>query len=295
MKNKVCVITGATSGLGRATAFALAQHGARVVLIGRNKRAGLEVAETIRRAHGPQAVDFFPLDLSDPIQIEATAKTIVARHTVIDALINNAGARNDTYIASRSGHELTFACNHLGHFLLTCLLLERLLSAPAARIITVSSGNHGRVPSDGLWELPQQSYNRREAYARSKMANIVFSSALANRLEHTRVVANIYEPGGVASGFARNNGLLSWGRHLLSHALHRDLVRPKTAAADLATLASDDSLAATTGRYFRRGKNLAPLSDFHTSEAAKALWQLSIKLLNVNESLGGQAWKIVQP
>jgi NAD(P)-dependent dehydrogenase (short-subunit alcohol dehydrogenase family) len=295
MKNRVCVITGATSGVGRATAFELAERGARIVLIGRNTRRGIKAAEAIRRAYGEQAADFFTLDLSDPIQIEATAKTLVSRYPVIDVLVNNAGARNDTYISGRNGHELTFACNHLGHFLLTCLLLDRLLMAPAARIVTVSSGNHGSVPSDGQWELARHAYNRREAYARSKMANIVFASALASRLEHTRVVSNIYEPGGVASGFARNNGLISWGRHLLSHAMRRDLVSPKTAAADLANLASDDSLAAVTGRYFRREKNLAPLNTLHTPEAAKALWRLSIALLNVNARLGGQTWQIVQP
>jgi NAD(P)-dependent dehydrogenase (short-subunit alcohol dehydrogenase family) len=295
MKDKICVITGATSGLGRATALSLARAKARVILMGRNEQAGSRLVENIRRKHGPDSASFIRVDLSDQSQVRTAAQTISNQHPAIDILINNAGARNDAYQTGSDGHELTFSCNHLGHFLLTCLLLEQLLAAPAARIITVSSGNHGTVPADGLWELPRESYDRREAYARSKMANIVLASALAERLRSTRVVSNIYEPGGVASNFARNNGIVSWGRHLLSHALRRDLASPHQAALGLARLALAPELAGVTGRYYRRENDLCQLTSFHHPEDATALWALSLELTSQHESPNPIRQEIARP
>lgn len=289
------MITGATSGIGKATAFGLAKLGARVILLGRNESAGMAVERTIRREHGPTAADYVHIDLSDQREVRAAAATIAGKYSSIDVLINNAGARYDAYETGRDGHEMTFSGNHLGHFLLTCLLLERLIAAPAARIIAVSSGNHGQVPADGVWELPPDIYDRREAYARSKLANIVFSSALAERLHNTRVISNIYEPGGVSSNFARNNGLVSWGRHLLSHALSHNLVSPRTAADGLVRLAHDQSLGETSGRYVRRRHDMGALTAFHDPEAASALWNLSLKLTALDERVGGEVWAIIRP
>jgi hypothetical protein len=118
------------------------------------------------------------------------------------------------------------------------------------------------------------------------MANIVFASALAERLRSTHAVSNIYVPGGVASHFARNNGLLSWSRHLLSHALQRNLVSPRTAARGLIRLASAQELAGVTGRYLHREQDQASLSSFHQPEDARALWALSLKLTGLEEAKG---------
>ena len=292
---KTAVITGATSGIGRAAAFALAKNGIKVVLLGRREKIGRAVADQIRRYHGKSSATFLSVDLGEPDQVRAVVSAIHAEHTVIDILINNAGARNDQYLCTNNGRELTFACNHLGHFLLTCLLLDCLLAAPAGRIITVSSGNHGTVPTDGCWELSREHYDRRTAYARSKMANIVFASELARRLHTTTVTSNAYEPGGVLSGFARNNGLFCWLRHVLSHVLKKDLVTSAKAAKGIERLACEPSLKRTSGRYVRREINVAALSTFHTLEDAAYLWTISTSLTGLIEPNARTAWRLIKP
>ena len=257
--------------------------------------AGMAVARRINRRYGEGSATFISVDLAEPNQVRSAAKTIKAEHLVIDILINNAGARNDEYRPTSNGHELTFACNHLGHFLLTCLLLDRLIAAPAARIITISSDNHGAVPKDGDWELPRERYDRRAAYARSKMANIVFSSELARRLRETRITANVYVPGGVASGFARNNGLSSWLKHVLSHLLKRDLSTPGAAASGLVKLACEPGFKKTTGRYVHRSGDLAALSTFHMWNDSAALWAASILKTELNEDNATDVWPLIKP
>lgn len=292
---KTAVITGATSGIGRAAALTLARNGVRVILLGRTAKTGGEIARQICRRHGTNSATFIAVDLGEPEQVRAAAKAIRTDHPAIDILVNNAGARNDRYQSTVNGHELTFACNHLGHFLLTCLLLDRLVAAPEGRVVTVSSGNHGTVPSDGCWELAREHYDRRLAYARSKMANIVFASELARRLQATNSTSNVYEPGGVFSAFARNNGLLPWLRHLVSHILKRDLATPAKAADGLVRLSSSPDMQGITGRYVRRGHDITGLSSFHTPDESSGLWALSAGMTGLLESEASTVWPLIKP
>ena len=295
MRGKVCVITGATSGIGRETALALGALGADLVLLGRNAEAGGSVVAKVRRMTGAGKIVFIGVDLADQHQVRLAAARITSEHKQVDVLINNAGARNDVFRVNPNGIEMTFACNHLGHFLLTALLIESLLAAPAARVITVSSGSHGSAPADGLWQFSAANYDRRQAYARSKLANILFAFSLAERLKQTRIASNAYDPGGVASNFSRNNGLLSWVRHMLAHGLHRDLVLPRSAAGDLVYLADGPELQAARGCYFRR-RAVVPVSVAPgNSPMARELWELSIHLAQLDERIGSRTWALLRP
>lgn len=291
MRGKICIVTGGTSGIGRATALELARRGATVIVLGRNSSAGQHVVAELNRIQGGVTAAFIAVDLSDQLKVRETAQTILSSHPRIDLLINNAGARYDRFQTSGEGLELTFACNHLGHFLLTALLLDALLAAPAARILTVSSGSHSAAPRDGSWSAKAETYNRRSAYALSKLANILFAAELARRLVGSSVVSCAFDPGGVASNFARNNGLISWARHLLSHGLKRDLILPERAAQDLVLLSSLEPAEAVNGRYVRRDQFLSvPAVD--DAKRAHELWDLSLRLTGLRDDISLDAAKI---
>ena len=294
MNGKTCIITGATSGIGRATANELGVRGAALVLLGRNERAGAAVVAHIQRRTSAPRVEFIPTDLAHQASVRESAQAILSQHAQIDVLINNAGARNDTFQRSADGAELTFAANHLGHFLLTALLLERLLQAPAARIITVSSQTHASANLDHGWETGEPGYDRKQAYARSKLANLMFAYALAHRLDDARAISIAVDPGVVASGFARNNGLVSWLKHLIAHGLRRELSSPAAAAKHIARLALDPEVAAGNGRYYRHGVAISSSAPSLDPALARDLWRLSVERTGLDETLG-PIWKIFRP
>ena len=235
---KIFVITGATSGIGRAAALGLAQPDAALILVGRNSRRGSEVVERIKKTSPGARAQFIEADLSAQNDVRQLATAIRQKFNHVDVLINNAGARFDTYGATEEGFERTFATNHLGHFLLTSLLLEHLRAAPSARIITVSSAAHRAAKVDGIWSYQEHGYDRRQAYAKSKLANILFAFELARRLQGTRIVSNAVDPGVVSTNFARNNGLLAWAKHTVSHGLRGELVSAARAASTIVYLAT---------------------------------------------------------
>ena len=280
--NRTCVITGATSGIGRAVALALGELGADLILTGRNEPAGTELVQRLRARQPRGVFEFIRTDLSRQDQIRKCAERVVETYDRIDVLINNAGARFDQYYETSDGIELTFATNHLGHFLLTCLLCERLVQAPAARVITVSSGSHSSATAEGEWCLTRDNYDRRLAYAKSKLANIMFARALAERLGATRVTSNTVDPGGVASNFCRNNGLVSWIRHLVAHALTRQLASPRKGAETVVYLAVSEEVNGVTSKHFRDNREVASSQGSYDRREAQRLWDLSVELTNTS-------------
>ncbi len=282
---KVSVITGATSGIGRAAALALAQSDTTLVLVGRNHRRGSEIVERINRENAP--AQFIEADLSVQNDVRQLAATIRQRFDHVDVLINNAGARFDTYGATEDGFERTFATNHLGHFLLTSLLLEHLRAAPSARIITVSSAAHCAANVDGMWSYQEHEYDRRQAYAKSKLANILFAFELARRLQGTRIVSNAVDPGVVSTNFARNNGLLAWAKHTISHGLRGELVSAARAASTIVYLAAGAEVAGVTGALFRERRVIEPSPAAHDRALAEALWIQSIALTGLDSPTEG--------
>jgi retinol dehydrogenase 14 len=290
----LCVITGATSGLGRASALALGARGADLVLVGRNRTAGEAVAARIRR--WPQAgnVTFLQADLSSRKEVIALAGQIARSHPVVDVLINNAGARFDHFGLSPDGLERTFATNHVGHFLLTALLLEELLRAPSARVITVASNAHLMVGGEGDWCLGPSNYDRRIAYPKSKLANIMFAYELSRRLKGTRVASNAVDPGIVLSHFARNNGWLAWIKHMGSYALKGQLCSARRSAETIVLLALSPELKGVTDKYFYEKRETESSAVSRDATLGRQLWSQSVHWSGLDEQMGS-AWKYIKP
>jgi NAD(P)-dependent dehydrogenase (short-subunit alcohol dehydrogenase family) len=205
MKNKTIIVTGATSGIGRITALELAKKGATVVLAVRNESKAKRAVANIRQEAGHDRVDYLIVDFASQASIRQMAAIFLARYDRLDILINNHGKVNILRRETADGIEETFAVNHLGYFLLTNLLLERIIQSAPARIINISSGSHrdGRIDFDNLQLQEGYSWNR--AYGNSKLANILFTIELAERLEGTAVTANALHPGWVATNIGANN------------------------------------------------------------------------------------------
>jgi NAD(P)-dependent dehydrogenase (short-subunit alcohol dehydrogenase family) len=204
MDGKTCLITGATSGIGKETAFGLARLGARVVIVGRDPDRTRAAADWIRRETGSEQVSFLLADLSSQSEVRGLAREFKDKYSRLDVLVNNAGGiftRRETTV---DGFERTWALNHLAYFLFTQELLELLKASAPARIVNVASIMH----TGGLIDFGdlqgEKSYSGIRAYSQSKLANVLFTYALARRLEGTGVTANCLHPGGVATGFGQN-------------------------------------------------------------------------------------------
>jgi len=285
MKGKTCVLTGATSGLGRATAEALGRKGANLFLVGRNEKRGMILAKGLRGLHRAH-VEFIQADLSANEEVRALAARINSNGACINVLINNAGGRFDRFQESVDGVEMTFATNHLGHFLLTLSLLRKLDCPEGGRVITVTSSAHRSARLEGIsWSASPAAYDRKQAYARSKLANVLFAFELARRLRCTRIVSNAVDPGGVATNFAGNNGLQAWAKHMLSHWVRGDLVSASTAAETIVWLATEPKLASLTGRLFRQRREIEASPDARNARLGAELWNESIKLTNTQSTL----------
>jgi NAD(P)-dependent dehydrogenase (short-subunit alcohol dehydrogenase family) len=274
--SKVFIVTGATSGIGRATALRLAQFDATLLLVGRNSVRGSAVAELINKAPKGRA-HFFQADLSVQASVRSLATSIQRDFHHVDAIINNAGARFDTHGETPDGLERTFATNHLGHFLLTCLFLESQQPG-AVRVITVSSSAHCGARPTGQWLISKNHYDRKQAYALSKLANILFAFELARLMRDTEVVSNAVDPGVVATNFARNNGLLAWAKHIISHFLRAELVSPNSAADTIAYLALAPEMGKVSGRLFRCRRETQPSKEAEDRSLASGLWTESMRL-----------------
>ncbi len=196
----------------------------------------------------------------------------------IDVLINNAGARFDNYFKNDEGIELTFATNHLGHFLLTLSLIEMLKKSSQGRVINISSAAHANGTEELYDIVAPEHYDRRLAYGRSKLANLYFTYELASRLQSSKITVNAVDPGGVATNFSRNNGLIPWMKHYLSYILNLKLISPQKASETVVYLASSDEVGRISGKYFFEKKEINSSSASYSKETAMKLWQLSLKL-----------------
>jgi NAD(P)-dependent dehydrogenase (short-subunit alcohol dehydrogenase family) len=271
MKGKVCLVTGATSGIGLATAEALAARGGTVVLVGRDPEKTARTAAAIRESARNPAVEYLLADLSSQAEVRRLARDFQARHDRLHVLVNNAGAAFKTRIESIDGIELTFALNHLAYFLLTNLLLDTIKASAPARIVNVASGAHTAVKSIDFDDLQasRRKYGAFRVYGHSKLANLLFTRELARRLEGTGVTANAMHPGLVATNFGAKMPAVVRATFRLFG------LPPEKGARTIVYLATSPKVEGISGRYFYKQKEASTSAGAQDAEAARRLWQIS--------------------
>jgi retinol dehydrogenase 12 len=272
MKDKVCVVTGATSGIGKAAATALARQGARIVLVGRDRGRAQAAAADIGSGGTPPQIEI--ADLASLEQVRELAGRLSALER-IDVLVNNAGLVLGKHLITPDGFEHVFAVNHLAPFLLTNLLLPELTAAAPARVITVSSDAHTAARLDLDDPNLEHGWDSWRSYANSKLANILFTRELARRLDGSGVTANCMHPGVVRTGFGREaRPLLRYGVMIVRPLL----LSPERGADTIVYLASSPEVAGQTGGYYVRRRRREPSAAARSDENARRLWEISENL-----------------
>jgi NAD(P)-dependent dehydrogenase (short-subunit alcohol dehydrogenase family) len=275
MQQKICVITGATSGIGLASAEALAATGARLVLVGRDREKGAATLARLKQVRADCEASMLYADLSRLDAVRAVAAELAALPR-IDVLINNAGAVFNRRAETPDGLERTFALNHMGYYLLTRLLQPVLAASAPARIVVVASGAHRRARLDFDDLQMARRFDGRTAYSRSKLCNILFTRELARRLAGTGVTANCLHPGFVATGFGDNtDGLF---RAVLSLAKRLIAIAPVRGAETVVYLATSPDVASVSGLYFGECRAQTPSAAAQDDGAALRLWNESARI-----------------
>jgi len=272
MKGKICLVTGATHGIGRETALALAELGATVVLVSRSPEETAAVALMIQAKTSSRNIDYLIADLASFKQIYRLVDEFRRRYGHLHALVNNAGGVFFRRQLSPDNLEMTLALNHLSPFLLTNLLLDTLKSSAPSRIITVSSLAHalGRIHFEDLQFT--RHYDGWAAYAQSKLANVLFTNELARRLAGSLVTANAVHPGYVATNFGMNNG---WFYRLIFNLGRVVAMSPRQASETIVYLASSSEVEGVSGKYFVNKKARRSSEISYDAGIGGHLWQVS--------------------
>ncbi len=278
MAGKNVVVTGTTSGIGRESALGLARMGASVALVARDRTRGEETLEAVRAVSTGGAPSLFLADLASLAEVRALAASIASALPTLDVLVNNAGAIHMTRKPTADGFEMTFAVNHLAPFLLTNLLLPKLLASAPARVVTVASEAHRQARLDFDDLQGERDYAAFRAYGRSKLANILFSNELARRLAGTRVTSNSLHPGVVATGFGKNDP--GWMRLLVTVG-RPFLTSPEKGARTTLHVATAPELAGVSGRYFKRSREARPSAAALDAGSQARLWDVSARMVGL--------------
>jgi NAD(P)-dependent dehydrogenase (short-subunit alcohol dehydrogenase family) len=280
MNGKVCVVTGASSGIGKATSLALAGLGTDVIMICRDKARGEAALAEVAAMAGAGQSRLEIADLSSLQELRDLAGRLV-RLDRLDVLINNAGLVLGDRRISADGFEYTFALNHLAPFLLTNLLREKLVASAPARVITVSSAAHRSARLDLADLQLEQHYGGWRAYCNSKLDNILFTTELASRLAGTGVTANCLHPGLVNTGFGRDgSSLVRFGLDLG----RRFLITADQAAGTVIYLASSPDVESATGGYYVKRELRTPARAARNQATARRLWEISAGLTGLPEA-----------
>jgi retinol dehydrogenase 12 len=281
MQGRVCLITGATSGIGLESARALARTGATVVLSGRDKGRGEAALTEVRRTVPDAKLDLMLADLTSLDSVRQLARDFQARYSRLDVLLNNAGLIIDRRKVTGDGFEATFATNHLAHFLLTHLLMERLQASGPARVVNVSSEAHRVGSVDFLDDVQaERGYSGMRVYGHSKLANILFTRSLKRRLEGTKVTTNSLHPGAVRTGFGLNSeGIFKY----LVKLAGPFMLSAEGGARTSVFLASSPEVEGVSGKYFIKSKVAKESRDAQNDTAAEKLWEKSAELTGVGK------------
>jgi NAD(P)-dependent dehydrogenase (short-subunit alcohol dehydrogenase family) len=283
MNGKICLVTGATNGIGKATAQTLAEMGATVVIVGRNPLKTAQLVGEIRASSGNKHVDSLLADLSSQQEIRRLAGEFKNKYPQLHVLLNNAGGTFRTRQLSVDGIEMTFALNHLAYFLLTNLLLDTIKASAPARIINVSSGAHkgGKIDFDNL--QGERSFSSFGPYANSKLANILFTFELARRLEGTGVTVNALHPGLVSTGFGKNNP--GFMMKIMGTVIPIVARSPEKGAETSIYLAASPEIQGITGKYFVDCKVTQPARQAVDRVVARKLWDVSAEMVHLEDRI----------
>jgi NAD(P)-dependent dehydrogenase (short-subunit alcohol dehydrogenase family) len=281
MTGRTVLVTGATGGIGKATALGLAAMGARVAITGRDLDRTEAAAAEIRQA-GDGHVKAFVADLTSQSQIRTMAVEVQQKLPDLDVLVNNVGGYWNTRHVTADGLERTFALNHLAPFLLTNLLLDRLMRSASARVVTVSSNAHamGRMDFDDL--QGERSYSGARAYNQSKLANLLFTYELAKKLQGTSVTVNALHPGVVRTAFGAEDPATV--QRFLIPFVRPFMKSPTQGAATSIHLASAPDLQQVTGRYFADSTEKKTAERSYDQETAARLWSVSADLVGLSRA-----------
>lgn len=279
LQGRNILVTGANSGIGLVTATALAGMGAHVILACRRQDAAEQAMRGIRALHPEASLEFLALDLASLDAVRSAAATLARRHDRLHVLVNNAGLASMKRELTVDGFEKTFATNHLGPFLFTRLVLP-LVENARGRIVNVASESHriGRMHWDDL-QL-ERRYSVLRAYAQSKLANILFTRALARRCAGAGVHVNCLHPGAVSTRIWPED---RWYERAFTRVLRLFLVSPEEGARTSIWLASGETGGRVTGRYFIRCRERQPTAPARSDQAAERLWQVSERLTGLAE------------
>jgi NAD(P)-dependent dehydrogenase (short-subunit alcohol dehydrogenase family) len=278
MRGRVCVVTGASSGIGRATALGLARMDATLALVCRDPARGAETVRQIEAETGNEAAVFLA-DLGSQEAVRRLAAELGARYPAVHVLVNNAGIVNLRHSSTVDGIETVFAVNHLAYFLLTNLLLDRLRAAGRARVVNVASEAHKLARTIDFGDLGHaRRYRAMRVYGHSKLANILFTYELARRLAGSGVTANCVHPGAVGTRLGHNNGRVAT---LLATLLRPFFRTPAQGAATSLHVASSPALDGVTGKYFMNCRERRSSSVSYDPELARRLWEVSARMTGV--------------
>lgn len=278
-EQKLIVVTGASDGIGLESASQLAALGHHLVLVGRNP-AKLDTAVARIRHESVAPVDSYVCDFADLGAVRRLADNLLASYPRIDVLINNAGTVHEKRTVTVDGHEATFAVNHLAGFLLTELLLPRLQEHPPARIVTTASVGHYRGSMDFDDLGYERGYNILKAYGRSKLANVLYTRDLAERLAGTGVTATCLHPGSVATNIW--SGAPGWARPVLDLAKRFAMVSPAEGGARITFLAVDPSVEGASGGYYEKDRVKEPSKVARDDAVRKRLTEVSRALVSTS-------------
>lgn len=284
MNGKICLVTGATNGIGKATAQALAQMGATVVMVGRNPAKCAAVMSEIKHSSGNDAVEALIADLSIMAEVQHVAEQFKAKYQKLHVLVNNAGGAFVKRQVTSEGFEKTFALNHLNYFLLTRLLLDTLKASAPARIVNVASNAHKGAQLDFDDLQSEKGRFSLSAYGRAKLATVMFSYELARRLSGTGVTCNVLHPGLVRTGFASNLGVVPSA--VIGFFMRFVGLTPEQGAQTSVYLATSPEVENVSGKYWEKSK-VAPSGRAASDEATwTRLWDVSDTMVAARATAG---------
>ncbi|MFW9803146.1 MAG: SDR family oxidoreductase, partial [Candidatus Thorarchaeota archaeon] len=281
LKHKVCMVTGASSGIGKATAIGLANMGANVVLACRNEPKAEAAAKEIASKTGNDQVSFLLCDLSLQDSIRGLTKEFENRYQALHILVNNAGTYRTRRTITEEGIETTFAVNYLAPFLLTNLLIEKLKASAPSRIVNVAGAYHRKATMNFNDLMSENKYDGSRANNMSKLALVLFTYELARRLDGTGVTANCLHPGAVATGLVEKDPDLSRFYRMLYRIFSRFASSPEKGAETSIYLAASPEIEGVTGKYFEKKSEKQSSDESYDLGTAKRLWEVSLDLTNL--------------